>query len=216
MTEQATTMDDEILVTIRSVLEGVQLLPKAFAAYQPLVVDALVSFFARLTPAHLTEIVTAQALLDPAASPDDRLIALLRECPTLHKLGQVISHDRGLPAALRERLQGLESMPPAMEPAELIALVRAEVGEVPGLTIAGEALAEGSVATIVPFEWDEAGARRRGVFKVLKPKAETRMREELAVWPELSDYLEQRSLLQREDFVKSDELVVCESTERLS
>jgi ubiquinone biosynthesis protein len=187
-------MDDEILGTIRALLESIRLLPETYATYQPLLIDALLFFFEQLTPEHMGEIVAAQAGLDPAADADTRLVALLRQCPTLHKLGQVVSHEPGLAAPLRERLQSLESLPPAIDPGEIAATLRAEIGEPDGIVVAPLALAEGSVAAIVPFDWiDAGGAPRRGVFKFLKPLAVTRMHEELAIWTGLSGYLEERT-----------------------
>jgi ubiquinone biosynthesis protein len=187
-------MDEEILGTIRSLLESIELLPETYATYQPMLIDALLFFFAQLTPEHMGGIIAAQAALDPAADADTRLVALLQQCPTLHKLGQVVSHEPGLAAALRERLQSLETLPPAADPSEIAALLRAEIGEPAGVTIAPEALAEGSVAVVVPFEWtDPAGTARRGVFKFLKPVAVARMHEELAIWTGLSSYLEERT-----------------------
>jgi len=187
-------MDDEILGTIRALLESIQLLPETYAKYQPLLIDSLIYFFGKLTPEHMGEIVAAQATVDPAADADTRLVALLQQCPTLHKLGQVVSHESGLPPALLQRLQSLESLPPAMDVSEATALIRGEIGEPAGVVVAERALAEGSVAIILPFEWtDQAGTVRQGVFKALKPRAVERMHEELAIWNGLSGYLEERT-----------------------
>jgi ubiquinone biosynthesis protein len=186
-------MNEEISQTIRGLLQASQLLPSSYAEYQPLVVDALMYFFSRLRPERMDEVIAAQAALPYDAGTDERLIALLRQCPTLHKLGQVVSHERGLPVALRERLQTLESLTPTSDVNEIAAYVRSEVGHIDGLEISGEALAEGSVAVVVPFTFTDLGSTRRGVFKVLKPRAVERMHEELAIWPDLSPLLEERS-----------------------
>ncbi len=187
-------MNEDILETIRALLGSVTLLPANFARYQPLLIETLVSFFGRLTPQHMGEIVVAQAALGPEADADTRLVALLQQCPTLHKLGQVVAHEHSLGAALRERLQSLESLPPATDPALIHAFIAAELGERPGIDVAPQALAEGSVAVIVPFVWtDPGGGRIDGVFKFLKPRAVERMHEELAIWNELSDTFEERA-----------------------
>jgi ubiquinone biosynthesis protein len=189
-----TSMDDQILGTIRTLLEGIQLLPETYANYQPLLIDSLLYFFEQLTPEHMGEIIAEQATIDPAADADTRLVALLQQCPTLHKLGQVVSHEPGLPTALRERLQALESLPPAMDSAAVAELIHAQIGEPAGVVVSPQPLAEGSVAVIVPFDWtDQAGTLRRGVFKVLKPLAVERMHEELRIWNGLSGYLEDRT-----------------------
>jgi ubiquinone biosynthesis protein len=189
---------DETLTMIRGLLDAVQLVPAPYERYQPLVVDALVFFLERLPEGRLERIVSAQLELDADATPDDRLIALLRECPTLHKLGQVVAHERGLPLALRERLQCLESLPPTSDLAEVRATIDREIPAIPALDIEEHALAEGSVAIVIPFAWsDESGERRRGVFKVLKPQAVARLREELAIWPALSEFLDAHSVQDR-------------------
>ncbi len=187
-------MNDQILGTIRALLESIRLLPEPYERYQPILIDTLVHFFGQLTPQHLGEIVAAQAAIDPAADADTRLVALLQQCPTLHKLGQVVSHEHTLAPTLRKRLQGLESLPPTADPAEIEALIHSELGTPSGLEVAPLAIAEGSVAVIVPFVWiDSAGTRREGVFKYLKAIAVERMHEELAIWNGLADYLEERS-----------------------
>ena len=47
---------------------------------------------------------------------------------------------------------------------------------------------------MLPFDWAEPGVStpRRGVFKILKPLAQERLLEELALWPALGEYLEER------------------------
>jgi ubiquinone biosynthesis protein len=185
----------EIIAGIRAWIGSVQLVPPVLAPYAPLVTDGLMFFLERLPASRLNAIVGDQLAIDVDASPDERLIALLRRCPTLHKLGQVISHQSGLPAELRVRLQHLESIAPEPGNREIEQLVERELGPVAGLTVAADALAEGSVAFIVPFEWHDApaGLPQRGVFKALKPDAEKHLLEDLAIWPALGDYLEERS-----------------------
>jgi ubiquinone biosynthesis protein len=110
-------------------------------------------------------------------------------------LGQVVGHDKRLDIQLREHLQSLESLPPSLDVAEIRPLLERELGGLPpGIELAPDALAEGSVAIVLPFSWTPAGARtvQCGVFKVVKPQAEERLREELALWPALGDHLEER------------------------
>jgi ubiquinone biosynthesis protein len=185
----------EIITAIRAWISSVQLVPEGLAEYAALVTDGLLFFLERLPASRLAAIVGDQLAMNEDASPDDRLVALLRRCPTLHKLGQVVSHESGLPAELRVRLQRLESMAPAPGNGDIERMVERELGTVAGLAIAPEALAEGSVAFIVPFAWTDApaGLPRRGVFKALKPDAEAHLLEDLAIWPALGDYLEERS-----------------------
>jgi ubiquinone biosynthesis protein len=139
---------------------------RRYDRYAPLVVDGLLFFLGRRPQPRLEAIVVDQMALAEDASAE-RLIALLRQSPTLHKLGQVVARQAGLPLELRLRLQALESLAPPGG-YDFDAIVARELGTVPGLTVARDALAEGSVAFVVPFEWQpQSGApARRGVFRV--------------------------------------------------
>ena len=73
--------------------------------------------------------------------------------------------------------------------------VAAEFGVEAGLAcdhLADRALAEGSVAVVLPFSWRQGGRSHDGVFKLLKPGIADRLGEELAILPALGDFLEGR------------------------
>ncbi|NLD67651.1 MAG: AarF/ABC1/UbiB kinase family protein [Limnobacter sp.] len=138
----------------------------------------------------------AQVALGEGASLAQRLVALLAQCPTLHKLGQMLARNRHLPAELRGQLQTLETMPSSL-PVEAIAeQIRSELGDRldagDQLVLADAPLAEASVAVVLPFEWREDGASRHGVFKILKPGVERRLADELAALPALAGFLRRR------------------------
>jgi ubiquinone biosynthesis protein len=184
----------DILDAIRDWIGTIDFLPPAYAVFRPLVTDGFVYFLSRLPPDRLNDIMAAQFALADDVTPNERLIALVRLCPTLHKLGQVVARQPALSVELRARLQGLETLLPPPGNYGIDEIIAAEIGSIPGLTVDGDALAEGSVAFVVPFEWrEEPDARpRRGVFKALKPQAEQRLLEDLAVWSDTGDYLEIR------------------------
>lgn len=173
-----------------------KLVPQSRAAYRPLVMDGLVFFLQRLQPGRLNAIVAEQIALPPAARSSRRLVALFRHCPTLHKLGQVVAHDRRLAPEFRERLQELESAIPHTTIRDLQSTLRRELGSVVGLDIASKALAEASVAVVVPFVWRESAdcGVRRGVLKILRPGIADKLHEELAILGELGAFLEERRL----------------------
>ena len=62
------------------------------------------------------------------AGINERIVAIARKCPALHKLGQVLARDRRLQPELRQLLQGLESMPSPLSVEEARALAEAELG----------------------------------------------------------------------------------------
>ena len=171
-----------------------ELLPENYAQYRPLLADGLAFFLQRLSRLRQQAIVAAQIQLPISASREQRVISLFRLCPTLHKLGQVVAHDRRLSADLRQRLQELETLAPTDSLAALRPLLDREVGPVAGLQLGQETIAEGSVAVVVPFVWQQAkdAAPQRGVFKVLRPGVQERLEEELAIWPLLGKFLEER------------------------
>jgi ubiquinone biosynthesis protein len=171
-----------------------QWVPERWAAYQPLAGDALLFFLRRLPAERQLEIMAAQALLPAQAALEERVFALLHSCPTLHKLGQVMARDQRLPVELRRHLQRLETLPPSLSLADLAPLIHAELGERDDVELDSEPLAEASVAVILPFCWRPAQQPPvRGVFKLLKPGIERRLREDLSAWTALADFLTRRS-----------------------
>jgi ubiquinone biosynthesis protein len=187
--------------TLRELIEKLPVVPEVYAFARPVVTDGFVFFLSRLPAERIEAIIAEQMLLPAATGVDERLVRLLHACPTLHKLGQVVGHDKRLDPELRGRLQSLESLPPSVSFDEIKAVLERELGAIPpGIQLASEPLAEGSVAIVLPFEWtmsdvstpSDGSTPRRGVFKILKPLAEKRLLEELALWPALGDYLEER------------------------
>ncbi len=180
---------------LRELLDSIgldRLLPASLAAWHPLVADGVAFFLGRL-PAHRLEAILA----DQLALPEDadaavRLVTLLAQCPTLHKLGQVLARNRQLPDEVRRQLQTLESLLPATPMEQVLGRLHDELPDSMPVDIAQHALAEGSVAVILPFTYKEHGEMRDGVFKILKPGIEEKFGDEIDVWRELGTFLEER------------------------
>jgi ubiquinone biosynthesis protein len=166
-------------------------LPDELAHFRKPLAGALAVFLQGLPSEHQAALLKDQAAL-PDASPSQRLAVLARSCPALHKLGQVLARDRRLPAPLRGHLQELESLPPSVPLAAIEAILTRELGalEQRGVTPLPPALAEASVAIVVPFH--HAGTTEQGVFKVLKPGVEERLELELELLGRVGAYLDQR------------------------
>ncbi|BAL25639.1 AarF/ABC1/UbiB kinase family protein [Azoarcus sp. KH32C] len=169
------------------------LLPPSLQRWRPLVEEAALFFLAALPPDRLNAILLGQLALDVDAGPAQRLVTLLAQCPTLHKLGQVLARQPRLDPELCRQLQSLESMPATTSLEDVLAQLRSELGESLAVEVASAALAEGSVAIVVPFTYEEDGRPRDGVFKVLRPGVEVRLAEELAILPDLADLIERRA-----------------------
>jgi ubiquinone biosynthesis protein len=168
------------------------LLPASLVRWRPLVEAAALFFLGRLPPQRLAAIMLGQLALGPDAPPAQRLVAVLAQCPTLHKLGQVLARQPRLDPALCRQLQSLESMPATTPLGPVLARIRDELGEDPAVRVADAALAEGSVAVVLPFAYRDGGRWRDGVFKVLRPGVEARLADELAILPDLAAFLERR------------------------
>lgn len=191
MTRPTANMD---LTRLLDALQIGQWLPETYAAWRPLLLDGLQFFFSQLTPARQAQLVATQLQLPPNASPAVRLVTVLRQCPTLHKLGQVVARDGRLDPELRRNLQTLESLESGPISPDLTALIQRELGAaIADLTIAPTALAEASVAVVVPVRWSagESAALQDGVLKVLRPGVEAELQEELKIWASLGWFLEE-------------------------
>lgn len=172
------------------------LVPDALAEYRPAVVDGLMFFLENLGEERADEILGEQLMLPAEAGVAERLVAIARHCPALHKLGQVLARDRRLPLQFRLLLQHLESMPSSLDAAQAQALVEAELGPISafGGSIDGPPLAEASVAVVVPFTAPREGGGEvvRGVFKLLKPGVEAKLEEELGILQRIGALLDER------------------------
>lgn len=175
---------------LSSVPDFEDLLPPDYAAYRPLLVDALMFFLSALSPARREAILAEQMALPVGTPAVERLVALLHLCPTLHKLAQVAARDKRLAPEFRAQLQQLESFKPRTTVAEVQNEIAAAVGKTPGVTVGKVGLAEASVALVVPLRWKQRGSSVHGVLKVLKPHVREHLTEELEIWSKLGSYLE--------------------------
>ena len=173
------------------------LLPSAYSHYRQPIVEGLRLFLSRLPGPDVAQILADQAALPAEASAEERLVALAERCPALHKLGQVLARDRRLALELRLHLQRLESLPPTTPIPIIEETLSHEVGslEKAGVKLHPPALAEASVAVVLPFTRTAAsrdGLPPRGVFKVLKPGIEDRLARELSLLEDVGALLDDR------------------------
>ena len=175
-----------------------QVVPDAYAAYRRPIAAALEFYLENLPAPRAAAIVGEQLSLDPSAGAAERLTILARACPVLHKLGQVLARDRRLDPGMRGQLQRLESMPPRVPITILREHIERELGPLQrlGLSLEPEALAEASVAVVVPFAYrdgaDDDVGLGRGVFKLIKPGVEERLGQDLALLEDVGAFLDER------------------------
>lgn len=155
-----------------------EMLRSACGEYAAVVADSLGEFVRRLSVDRIADI---RRVMPADADLPGSLLVLIHECPTLHKLAQVVARHRDLPEQLRAALQTMESLAPRTPLAEIQRLVRRELGSSADELQLGECLlAEGSVAAVVPFHVI-ARPSQHGVLKVLKSGVADRLEEDLAV-----------------------------------
>ena len=173
----------------------VSVIPAEYACFAEPVAAALCCFLEGLPFAEQKAILSDQATLPPTADISQRLGRLARCCPVLHKLGQVLARDQRLAPELRAQLCALESLPASVPLEQIEALLQQELGALDGrgVTLQPPAIAEASVAVVIPYlDHAHAGAKRRGVFKLLKPGIEDRLELELTLLERVGQHLDER------------------------
>jgi ubiquinone biosynthesis protein len=183
------------LLIDEAALEAV--VPAEYSRFRKPIREALTVFLNALSAAHQSTVLAAQASLPPTASVAHRLAVLARSCPALHKLGQILARDPRLTPSLRQHLQELESLPASIPLETIQYILTQELGPLAqlGVTLQPPALAEASVAVVVPFQPDSASSgerARHGVFKVLKPGIKERLGEELELLERVGTHLDER------------------------
>ncbi len=172
------------------------LIPDVYAEYRQPLADALAFFLEQLAPERLMAILAEQAAMPLDCVAADRLVTLMHHCPTLHKLGQVVARHRELDAEFRTHLQRLECTPPRIHIDEITDIIERELepDALRQLTLEERALAEASVAVVVPGVWHDPHRKETidVVLKVLKPGIEQVLDEELALLGKVGTLLDER------------------------
>jgi ubiquinone biosynthesis protein len=168
--------------------------PEIYAAWRPLVRDAMLFMIAHLSAARLAPKLVEQIELPPETPPEARLLRLIAKVPGLQKIGQVLARNRHLDRALRGALSELENGIHDASAEEIDALIRKQLGrrlETHEVEIEPGMLAEASVSAVVRFTWRNpaSGERERGVFKVLKPYVAACFAEDLELLQQLAHFL---------------------------
>ena len=171
------------------------LIPSEYSHFAVPVKDSLVAFLGGLPPAVQEQILADQLSLPPSANFSRRLTRLAQCCPVLHKLGQVMARDQRLAPELRIELRTLESMPPRFDLDTIRAILVRELGDLEfrSLQLLPPAIAEASVAVVIPFTDLSRPDQPEGVFKILKPGIDERLHLELDLLAKVGALLDDRS-----------------------
>jgi ubiquinone biosynthesis protein len=176
------------------------IVPDCYQEFRTIVADGLTFFLRQLPASRLAEVFEQQAQLPADADLPRRLVVFLHACPALHKIGQVLARNRHLDPELRRHLQELEKLEPCTPMAELRPILDRELApaiERYCIRIAERALAEGSVAVVVPLTWSNSNCTgnspvNQGVAKLLKPGIAEKLDEDLEILGRLASYLDER------------------------
>jgi ubiquinone biosynthesis protein len=168
-----------------------------YARFARPVSESLVLFLEGLPEEQQAAIIARQFSLPESASIGERLAAVARVSPVLHKLGQVLARDQRLAHNLRENLRELESLQPTTPDAMIQDAVQCELGPLNclGIRLNPPAIAEASVAVVIPFlefKRPNGALLDGGVLKVLKPGIEERLVRELELLSKVGAYLDER------------------------
>ncbi|HOY65637.1 MAG TPA: AarF/UbiB family protein [Candidatus Ozemobacteraceae bacterium] len=177
-----------------------EVVPGAYARFRSLVLDAVRFMLLRLDRRRLIPVLVGQFLLPADVPTGKRLAELARALPVLHKLGQMIARNEHLEPGFRNALRELEFRPGGYDAVGLVDFAAAELARAPiGAEICwnGEILAEASVGAVLPFEWVGLGGGpgRRGVAKLVKPEAKSRLDQDLPALDALATWLDGRRSL---------------------
>jgi ubiquinone biosynthesis protein len=171
-----------------------KLLPAEYSHFALPVKESLVVFLNGLPQRFQASILSAQLALPSTASLSQHLGLLAHCCPVLQKLGQILARDQRLAPELRFELRKLESMPPTVPLEAIEALLVKELGplEAKFIELHPPAIAEASVAVVIPFRDKSKRIQPEGVFKILKPGIEERLLLELDILTRVGQHLDTR------------------------
>lgn len=160
--------------------------PGSLAHFAPLVRDGIELFLSGTAYPRLRQVLLDQAPLPASSAPGERLLKLVLHFPTLHKLGQLIARNPQLDPQLKKWLICLEQGDFGTDPDDQVDFIRTQLASLNSrcrIMLSPRIIAEASVATILPCCWQNPGSSqtRQGVFKVLKPRIETQLEEELRI-----------------------------------
>ena len=159
-------------------------LPPSYAKFQPAVVEGIIFLISQLPLKRLADKIVDQLRLSLSAKPGERLFTLVKDMPSLQKLGQVICRSPGLDPQVKDSLTDLEDKIKTVTYGRLHPFLRKTIQSAGGkftITPEKEILAEASVCAVVPARVSsgEKGPAVSSVLKVVKPAVRKNLPAEL-------------------------------------
>ena len=171
-------------------------LPQRYAKYQPVVREGMIFMMSSLPLSRLADKIVDQLRLPEDASFGCRLFTLIKDMPTLQKLGQIICRSPGLEPAVKNALIDLEDNIQTLSYAQIRPALFKEIEKrTPCNRIIPEKriLAEASVCAVIPAQIASGNQKRtsRAVLKIVKPRVKKDMAADLALLERLMEFLDQ-------------------------
>jgi ubiquinone biosynthesis protein len=170
-------------------------LPQRYEKYQPVVREGMVFMMSSMPLSRLAPKIVDQLLLPEDASFGKRLFTLIKDMPTLQKLGQIICRSPGLEPAFKKELTDLEDNIQTLAYSQIRPSLFKEIEkQSAGAIIMPEKriLAEASVCAVVPAQVvSKAGKERvQAVLKIVKPRVKKDMAADLELLDQLMAFLD--------------------------
>ena len=170
-------------------------LPPQYSKFQKVVKEGLIYFLSELPISRLAAKIADQLRLPHTASAGRRMTTLVKDMPTLQKLGQIICRSPGLDPDLKQVLTDLEDNLKTVTFRQLQPMIKRQLksqNASVSVQLNGEILAEATVSAVIParIESPDDSARYPGVLKIIKPAVRRHLPGELDIWDRLGDYLD--------------------------
>jgi len=186
--------------TVRQVvaITGLEdLLPDCYAQFRSVIVEGMVFMISELPLARLAEKIVDQVRLKHTATLGQRLYALIKDMPSLQKLGQIICRTPGLDPQFKKALVDLEDNIKTVTYSQMRPLLIREIrslGPKHSITPEKRILAEATVCAVVPAKASKAKGKTplKVVLKAVKPAVRRNMSAELVMLDRLMEFLDMR------------------------
>jgi len=169
--------------------------PQRYEKYQPVVREGMVFMMSSMPLSRLAPKIVDQLLLPESASFGKRLFTLIKDMPTLQKLGQIICRSPGLEPAFKKELTDLEDNIQTLSYSQIRPSLFREIEKHPPdnrIIPEKRILAEASVCAVVPAKVTSTEEKRtsRAVLKIVKPRVKKDMAADLALLDQLMAFLD--------------------------
>ena len=171
-------------------------LPEQYSRYRPVVLEGMIFMMQSLTLKRLSEKIVDQLLLPENASFGQRLFTLIKDMPTLQKLGQIICRNPGIDPEFKTALVDLEDNIQTLNYAHIRPALYKEIRKQTAHTeIIPEKriLAEASVCVVIPAKlvFRTEDGPLDAVLKIVKPRVKKNMAQDLILLNQLMVFLDQ-------------------------